>query len=112
MIMAHVWRRREERSGKMPKIKPKPTNVLACWRACLLSTGHDKDCYTASCGRGGEIEFPQKEDNLAAEEDQHSATKMQKSLGKLLMTSCFSIRHRLFVSAEEPASATAQDKTI
>lgn len=44
---------------------------------------------------------------MAAEEDQRSTTKMQKSLGKLLMTSCFSIRHRLVISAEEPASATA-----
>lgn len=37
---------------------------------------------------------------------------MQKALSKLLKTGCFSIRQRLCISAEEPASATVQDKTI
>lgn len=57
VMVAHIWRHQEECSGKMPKIKPKPTDAFACWRDWLLLTGHDKDHYMASCGQGGNIQF-------------------------------------------------------
>lgn len=80
VIVAQVWRHQEEPSGKMPKIKHKPNNALSHAGDSLLLTGHDKDNYMVSCGQGGEIRFPWKQDNLAAKEDQRSARKTQTAL--------------------------------
>lgn len=49
-------------------------------RDSLLLTGHDKDNYMVSRGQEGEIGFPWKQDNLAAQEDQHRARRTQKAL--------------------------------